>query len=220
MTFTHSDASVSRMRSVVRRQRAVVEGDDHLMILQRQRVLVLNIADARERRRIDREGAAGAKRIGIARALWLNGCLYRGLSRRRRNRRSGGWCRSGLSRRCNRGRGRRHGGMLGKRRNGWSGSRAHRRAASSAAAGTMARKQAANNERRKTHRHRAPRSSNRATERGSPNWSGSQAIKFNINLTLTNLSGPQLKDRADFRLGAAKKGHFHLRMAHFPAETT
>jgi hypothetical protein len=53
----------------VGRQRAVVEGQHHLAVFQRQRALVLDRADARIVLRIDREHAAGAERVRIARAI-------------------------------------------------------------------------------------------------------------------------------------------------------
>jgi len=50
----------------VGRQRAVVEGDHHLMIGERQRLLVLHAADAREFVRTDGEHARGAERVAMA----------------------------------------------------------------------------------------------------------------------------------------------------------
>ena len=55
------------------RQRAVVEGDHHLMVVERQRLLVLHGADAAELARVDGEDAAGAERLRMARALRRHG---------------------------------------------------------------------------------------------------------------------------------------------------
>ena len=62
------------------RQRTVVEGQDHFMVLQRQRLAVLHGADARMLARIDHEGAGGAERVRMAGAFGRKG--------RRRRRRS------------------------------------------------------------------------------------------------------------------------------------
>ena len=56
----------------VGRDRAIVEGDDDLMVFERQRSRILHGTDAGEVGRVDGQNAAGAKRIGIARA-WLCG---------------------------------------------------------------------------------------------------------------------------------------------------
>ena len=53
----------------VGRQRAVVEGQHDLVVLERQRARVVDRADARMLLRIDRQHAAGAERIRIARAI-------------------------------------------------------------------------------------------------------------------------------------------------------
>ena len=50
------------------RQRAVVESDHHLMVVERQRLLVLHAADLAEFARADGEDAASAERVRIARA--------------------------------------------------------------------------------------------------------------------------------------------------------
>src|SRR5262247_2079575 len=47
----------------VRRDRAIVEGDDDLMVFERQRFRILHAADAGEVSRVDGENAAGAKRM-------------------------------------------------------------------------------------------------------------------------------------------------------------
>jgi hypothetical protein len=53
----------------VGRHRPVVEGQHDLLVLQRQRLLVLHAADAREFVRVDRHHAAGAERVRIAGAI-------------------------------------------------------------------------------------------------------------------------------------------------------
>ena len=56
----------------VGRDRTVVEGDHHLVVLERQSVLVLHGADQRQRSRIDGNNAAGADGVGVARAQPAN----------------------------------------------------------------------------------------------------------------------------------------------------
>ena len=51
------------------RQRAVVEGEHHLMVFERQALAVLHAAEQGMLKRVDHDGAAGAERIRIARAL-------------------------------------------------------------------------------------------------------------------------------------------------------
>jgi hypothetical protein len=50
------------------RQRTVIESNDHLMVVERQRGPVLHAANARQSRRIDRNRPAGAQGIRVARA--------------------------------------------------------------------------------------------------------------------------------------------------------
>src|SRR5262245_10624049 len=57
----------------VRRDRAIVEGDDDLMVFERQRFRILHAADAGEVSRVDGENAAGAKRVRIAWARLRSG---------------------------------------------------------------------------------------------------------------------------------------------------
>ena len=52
----------------VGRDRAIVEGEHHLVVLERQRGPVLDGADQGKLGRIDGDGAAGADRVRIARA--------------------------------------------------------------------------------------------------------------------------------------------------------
>ncbi|MHC2265920.1 hypothetical protein ACVILJ_001303 [Bradyrhizobium diazoefficiens] len=55
------------------RQRTVVEGQDDLVILQRQRLAVLHRADARMLVRIDHEGAGGPERVRVAGTVGCKG---------------------------------------------------------------------------------------------------------------------------------------------------
>ena len=50
----------------IRRQRAVVEGDDDFLVVQRQRVRILHAAELLVVAEIDRQHAAGAERVGIS----------------------------------------------------------------------------------------------------------------------------------------------------------
>ena len=64
--------------SGARRNRTVVKCDNHLMIIEGERLVILHRPDARMLEGIDRYGPAGAKRFWIARAL---GRLGRGCRR-------------------------------------------------------------------------------------------------------------------------------------------
>ena len=57
------------------RQRAVIEGQHHLVIFQRQRFGILHGADARMLARVDHQGSRGAERVGMARAIGGRGGL-------------------------------------------------------------------------------------------------------------------------------------------------
>src|SRR5262245_18432582 len=57
----------------VRRDRAIVEGDDDLMVFERQRFRILHAADAGEVSRVYGENATGAKRVRIAWARLRSG---------------------------------------------------------------------------------------------------------------------------------------------------
>jgi hypothetical protein len=52
---------------------AVIEGDHHLMVVERQRLLVLHAADLAEFAWADGKDAAGAERVWIARARLRRG---------------------------------------------------------------------------------------------------------------------------------------------------
>ena len=50
------------------RQRSVVEGEHHLVVVERETGVVLHGTDTRQRRRIDRDGPAGPDGVRMARA--------------------------------------------------------------------------------------------------------------------------------------------------------
>src|SRR5262245_60080892 len=56
-----------------RRDRAIIESDDDLMVFERQCFRILHAADAGEVSRVDGQNAAGAKRIRISRARLRGG---------------------------------------------------------------------------------------------------------------------------------------------------
>ncbi len=65
VALTHCAAQDVEDRIGVRGQRAVVEGQNHLVIVQRQRLVVLHGPDAGMLRRVDHDGAGRAERIRI-----------------------------------------------------------------------------------------------------------------------------------------------------------
>ena len=73
VAFTHCDGENVQNLVAVRRQRTVVEGQHHLVVLQRQGFGVLHGADPRMFAGIDHQRARGPERAGIARAIGRGG---------------------------------------------------------------------------------------------------------------------------------------------------